>query len=321
MEATQLKFKNKSNYKIIDGEVLPDDTVEMIIADLKKQPEFSNLNDNLQLKTEDGRILEPTKTFHELELTNGYTLVVEEIPLQNPGTDDNTLSNNATGYLETGEPSSAGIPKDRAPRPVVPRTFHQLGIFVLDGSYSMHEECQGGIRKREAVNLAIRELLGKFKKSRAVNNFSFAVVTFDIAAKVITETTSAISIHENADYDPIKGSGNGTYIHSGLSEAKKLAESFLIGKKQNDVPHSVVIVLLSDGECHEPDKTKSVAEDIISNPQIKICTTFFSKMSGSIPEAELLMKEIASAPTLFENTYDVETLRKFFESSISRISN
>ncbi len=46
------------------------------------------------------------------------------------------------------------------------RTFHQLGILVLDGSGSMQAIGDGNISLADSVNRAVREFLGYFK-----NNF------------------------------------------------------------------------------------------------------------------------------------------------------
>jgi uncharacterized protein YegL len=66
------------------------------------------------------------------------------------------------------------------------RTFHQLGILVLDGSGSMAAIGDGNISLADSVNRAVREFLGYFKNSSIANNFSFAVITFDNDAKVHT---------------------------------------------------------------------------------------------------------------------------------------
>jgi uncharacterized protein YegL len=66
------------------------------------------------------------------------------------------------------------------------RTFHQLGILVLDGSGSMKAEGDLKTSLAENVNLAVKEFLTYFKGSSIVNNFSIAVVTFSDTATVHT---------------------------------------------------------------------------------------------------------------------------------------
>jgi hypothetical protein len=45
------------------------------------------------------------------------------------------------------------------------RTFHQLGILILDGSGSMATIGDGNISLADNVNRAVREFLGFFKSS------------------------------------------------------------------------------------------------------------------------------------------------------------
>ena len=44
-----------------------------------------------------------------------------------------------------------------------PRTFHQLGILILDGSGSMAAIGDGNISLADSVNRAVREFFGYFK--------------------------------------------------------------------------------------------------------------------------------------------------------------
>ena len=85
------------------------------------------------------------------------------------------------------------------------RTFHQLGILVLDGSGSMQHYIGDGNRPlADNVNVSVRDFLGFFKNSSIKNNFSIAVVTFDDNATVHTPITPLADIDDYADY---RGSG------------------------------------------------------------------------------------------------------------------
>ena len=77
------------------------------------------------------------------------------------------------------------------------RQFRQLGVLVQDGSGSMAGGAPGNMSKAQAVNLATRELLTRFKVSRYANNFDFAVVTYDHAAAIHTPPTPARSLDDN----------------------------------------------------------------------------------------------------------------------------
>nr|WP_319570083.1 vWA domain-containing protein [uncultured Draconibacterium sp.] len=298
-----LEFINETNNNSSKCAVDSNDTVRDTIDLLLDENEFNNLNGNVILKTERGEVLNNDKRFHELNLKDNSKLFLSQ-----NSSDSNNFQAKVTDPL---------VPPDDI---LSPQQFHQLGIFVMDGSGSMNELTNGNIKKKDAVNMAIRDLLTRFKVSRKKNNFSFSVVAFDFTASIQTATTPLKNIDENGNYDPMINHGSGTYIHSGLEEAQKLAKDFLTNPTSG-VPHSVIILLLSDGECHQPDRTREIAKSIKKIEKITICTTFFSRTGENNTVAEELMKEIASDPIIgFKRTYDPETLRNFFESSISRVS-
>jgi Mg-chelatase subunit ChlD len=205
-----------------------------------------------------------------------------------------------------------------------PKSFDQLGIFIPDGSGSMFDQTVGGIRKADAVNDALRGVFSRFKASRYANNFTFAVVPFDTHATLLTPPTSATVIDDNGNYDPTNGHGNGTFIGCGLKLAEQLANDFLKFNQGEGLAQSVVIVVMSDGMCGEPDKTKQIASRIKQNSKLTICSTLFSAVGANNSEmnaAEQLLRDIATDPSIgYQTTYDPETLRKFFIKSMSASS-
>lgn len=205
-----------------------------------------------------------------------------------------------------------------------PKQFHQLGIFVLDGSGSMKEQADGGVTKADAVNIAVRDLLTRFKVSRVKQNFSFSIVSFDTSAQLRTPITEASMIDDNDDYNPMNGHGGGTKIFEGLKIAEQQANDFLSQSNSGGVPHSVIILVMTDGACFKPQKTKQTADDIkngVNGGKITICSTFFGQVGKSDKAAKDLLKDIATDKIMgFKEVYDAETLRTFFEKSISTAS-
>jgi uncharacterized protein YegL len=203
------------------------------------------------------------------------------------------------------------------------RTFHQLGILILDGSPSMNNIGDGGRTLAENVNVAVREFLGYFKESSQKNNFSMAVIAFDNAAKVHTPITELVNIDDFADYNPMNEQANGTFIGGGLDQAQKLATEFLNSSEaiENSIEHSVSLIVMSDGLCLKADKTIEIAEQIKQNSKIKICSALFTERSqiGSeeIQQAKSVLLQIASSPGLYKTTYSEADLRQFFISSMS----
>jgi len=208
----------------------------------------------------------------------------------------------------------------------VPKQFAQLGIIVVDGSGSMKEQAAGGISKAQATNNSIRELFTRFKVSRSAPNFAFAIVTFDEEAKVrLSPTNVGDDLDDNADYDPLKGHGGQTKIFKALEEAENVANDFLGTAPEGGVPHSAVILVMSDGVCSDPARTRAVADRIKTGPrgqQIKIASAYFSTVGGGAdPTGETLLKAIASDPVLgYKTVYSGAALRDFFEASISAAS-
>lgn len=195
------------------------------------------------------------------------------------------------------------------------RTFNQLGVLVLDGSGSMTDDAEGRITKAQAVNVAVREMLGRFKRSRYRRNFSFAVVAFDDSATVHTPVTPAEAIDDGADYDPTPKHGGNTDIGSGLREAQRLADEFL-RDAPGDLSSSVVIMVMSDGMDDNPTSTLRIAEDIRRDPDVTVTTTYFRGLSEFDQNAQDHLRALASNPdTGFQTVHDADTLRKFFIAS------
>lgn len=204
--------------------------------------------------------------------------------------------------------------------PVIPRYFHQLGILVLDGSGSMTEKAAMNSTKAKEVNAAVMELFNRINVSRVKQNFSFACVKFDESATVtLQQTTFDFNQLMNENYDPTVGKGGGTQIFEGLNEAKRLAENFLNTAPTDGVPHKVLILLMSDGMCFQPQTTVAVADNLKSNPKILIATAYFGTVGENDTDAQKVLKDVSTDPaTYYTTVYDGEALRAFFERSISQ---
>jgi len=202
----------------------------------------------------------------------------------------------------------------------IPRYFHQLGILVLDGSGSMTLKAAMNSPKAKEVKAAVYELFNRINASRVKQNFSFACVKFDETATVsLPPTPFDFNILMKEDYDPTIGKGAGTQIFEALNEAKKLAENFLNNAPPDGVPHKVLILLMSDGMCFQPETTVEVAKELKSNPKILIASAYFGTVGEIDTDAQKILKEVSTDPaTYYTTVYDGEALRAFFERSISQ---
>lgn len=202
----------------------------------------------------------------------------------------------------------------------VPQVFHQLGILVLDGSGSMAGMGEGRITKAAAVSIAVKDLLSLLITSKNKKNFSISVITFDDNVSTHTPVTrvkddTGNTVDDNANYNPMIGHGGGTDIARALEESHSLAEQFINNAPPNSVPHSVVIIVLSDGES-QTDPVP-VADKIKQNPNITVCSTLFAQKGNSDTQAKQVLMDIATTTEHYKTVYDAETLRKFFIASMS----
>ena len=134
-----------------------------------------------------------------------------------------------------------------------------------------------------------------------------------------TPVTSLSNIDDNGNFDPLIVDASTTRIFDGLAEAKAYAEKFINEAPVGSVNHSAIILLMSDGISEDPQKCITVAQELKSNPSIKVACAYFGTLGANDSAAQDLLQQICSDPTQFyKTTYDADELRKFFESSISK---
>ncbi|KAA0989280.1 vWA domain-containing protein [Dyadobacter aurulentus] len=203
------------------------------------------------------------------------------------------------------------------------RTFHQLGILLLDGSNSMNRIGEKNRRIAENLNHGIREFLTFFKGSSIRNNFSIAAITFGLDAKVYLPATELESIDDYADYDPTTTGvdGDGTFIGAALLHAEHMANEFLIDREGDGLKKTVSIIVFSDGLCQAPDATKEIAERIKKNPDISICSTLWTARediaNDDVKQAKSVLQDIVTDIKFYKTSYSEADLRQFFIASLS----
>jgi uncharacterized protein YegL len=204
--------------------------------------------------------------------------------------------------------------------PTVPATFRQLGVLVLDGSGSMTlpvDSMPGKTTKADAVNLAVRELMTRMKASRKQQNFSFAFVNFHDTVSHSTPIIAVADVDDNGDFDPTSHGSGGTFVGSGLEEAGRLCSQFL-GDPAEALPSSVVVLVMTDGECSDPERTKSIAAGIKTDGRVSIATAYFGTKGVTDSEGPAMLREVCSDQArCYKTVYDGEALRKFFTASMT----
>ena len=198
------------------------------------------------------------------------------------------------------------------------KTFHQLGIFCLDGSGSMSKEGEGNLPLADQVNLAVREFLSYFKGSSLAENFSLAFITFDHQAKIHTDITPLKDIDDFGDYNPQNnGHGGGTNIGNALKIAEELAEKHLSNPDAENLPHDVKIIVMSDGLCQAAEQSIKKANALKENEKITIFSTHFRIRKEKDDGTKDFLIKIANSVNEYKTTYSEEDLRKFFIASMS----
>lgn len=207
--------------------------------------------------------------------------------------------------------------------PVTSAAFRQLGILVLDASGSMLDQVEPTSKipsnrtKAEEVNVAVRDMLTLFKVSRKAPNFSFALVTFHDTVSFAGPVMSIVDIDDNGNFDPTASGTGGTFVGSGIEAAGRIAKDFL-DNGPSDLPSSVVILTMSDGECFHPERTISIADDVKNDPRITIAAAYFSSKGGGTGDGPALLQAACSDPaSLYKTVYDAATLRDFFQKSMT----
>jgi hypothetical protein len=197
-----------------------------------------------------------------------------------------------------------------------PKAFEQLGIILEDESLSMSEVGETGQTKSNEVNMGERGVVSRLKVSRNRDNFLLARIRYAESPDLVLKPTPLGNIDETEDFVPTDPTGARTAIGEALYAGFSLAQDWLAAP--SEVPRSVVLMLLTDGQNNSGRDPMAVAQNIkASGQRIKICAAGYGKDSDVDSR---MLQQIVSEPMGFVRAYDPEQLRKFFEASISRVN-
>ena len=204
----------------------------------------------------------------------------------------------------------------------------QLGVIVSDGSLSMTEELPQadeslGVRsqtKAEATDAATSHFLDRMQASDNKRQFSLAWISFN---SVVTDTegpTEVDTLSKRTSFDPTANGTGGTSIGSALEAAAGLVEAWRAKPRYEGVPMSAVVVLMTDGEDGDVQRTIKAAQRVIQLPNTRLAACFFATKGRPSPGADFL-RQIVSPPVgqNFKQVYDGEALRDFFHASVSAV--
>lgn len=207
-----------------------------------------------------------------------------------------------------------------------PITWRQAAILVGDGSRSMtlelaEQDDSAGLPARTkgaAVDAAVKGCFAQMETSSVKSNFAFGSVAFDTKATHEQAPEPLVQIdHVGRSFDPTAHSvTGGTAIYAGLETAYRLSRNWL-DEQQGSLPVTVVIAVLTDGECSDPQRTIEVAERIKKEePRISIAAGMFATKGSGTPGVALL-QAIVTEPRLYAVVYSADQLRAWFHASLT----
>jgi uncharacterized protein YegL len=214
--------------------------------------------------------------------------------------------------------------------PLAPPAWKQLAVIVSDGSESMTWDLEpdrsleavaaAPVRKKaEGVDVATRDLLNRLKAGRKAANFYFAFVTFNDHVSERRPVKPLLEVSANDSFDPTAGGIGGTRIWTGIEAATELVQEFHREEGQG-IPVSAVVLVLSDGEDSEPEKTVESANKLKETENTNLAACLFAT-KGATNEGEMkgasLLQTVVSEPRLYQTVFTAEQLRDFFHASVT----
>ncbi len=208
--------------------------------------------------------------------------------------------------------------------PVAPPSWRQLAVLVLDASPSMDEPlaptegAAASVSKAETVDRAVRELVERLRKGRKAANFAIAMVAYAKEVTAEIPPVDLLDLPDDLSFNPRDHAGQWTVLASGLERAQEMISSFLDRERAGGLPTSAVVLAMTDGEDHHPDRAQVVADQLRSLPNTSVAACYFASEQ---PEGDpvALLQRVASTD-MFSVVHSGDELRRFFESSISKVS-
>jgi hypothetical protein len=212
----------------------------------------------------------------------------------------------------------------------IPRVFHQLVTFLLDGSGSMTALGRTGRTKGQELHDAIYKVLERLKASKNKNCFDISCRVYSTDEKLIIAQQRVTEIDlANWSFDPVDHiEAEETHAANSLEAAFEQAKDYL--RERTDKQSNALIILLTDGDFHDEDEVAEVADRIREHPGMSLATIFYE--TELTPEWEELvgsdynencaavLRSMATEEADFASTVDPEAIRNHMIKSISKTS-
>ena len=193
-----------------------------------------------------------------------------------------------------------------------PPSRRQLILIVADGSPSMLERISGSQTKAAATTRATEELVTELQRSGVKGNFSIAWIPW--AERVLSSwgPKALTAVAEGTNWDPTRFGGSGTRSASALDAAAPMARVYLDSAMEENLPASVVLLLLTDGDDGDPAAALESARQLRSIEGVTLAACRFG-MSAS---GDDLLRQMATEG-FYQEVHNAEELRRFFMKSVT----
>jgi hypothetical protein len=168
-----------------------------------------------------------------------------------------------------------GALEDLTSEIVLPRTFYQLVIFMLDGSNSMSSMTEDGRSKAVRIEESVKSVLTRLKNSKNKESFDLSFIVFsDDYKDVFNGVTRVIDIDERQCFNPIKliQEPKDTKLADALKYANIVSNKYL--EENSKRTGQVLLLIFSDGELDDYWDALKVVNEIKRNPQITIACQY-----------------------------------------------
>lgn len=156
----------------------------------------------------------------------------------------------------------------------IPRLFHQLVIFVIDGSNSMHGKTINGISKAAEIDKSIKLIIERLKESKNHNSFDISFVAFSEDFNVDFGIKGLKFINSNDTFNPFDyvKQPKGTKLKEVLKHVEKISLEYL--SSNIDKSSQVLIQILSDGSLDDYSDSLEIINSLKLNNKITIACQF-----------------------------------------------
>lgn len=212
----------------------------------------------------------------------------------------------------------------------IPRVFHQLVVFLLDGSGSMTAAGRTGRTKGKELHDAMAKVLARLQASRNKNCFDISCRVYSTEEKEILPQQPVTQIMlDKWSFDPLDHiEADETYGATSLEAAFEEAKTYL--RNRTDKQSNALIILLTDGDFHDEDDVAAVADRIRAHPGVSLATIFYeTELTEEWEElvgadyneiCAAVLRGMATEEADFASTVDPEVIRNHMIKSISRTS-